>query len=248
MSDNQESLLLPELPASSTTILVSMGWAMLDYVRYNIAHAIPGKSITFTSSSNTEIFELFLAGMHTGQLNALSARELICFNVHPTAEQTVVEGLRHPGENSEPCGIYCPARWRMTHGLRGVSHWKWGGEWGNKGFFGVLDSGALTDPSSANGVQVVLGGTRGCPAGLSIQKFAHLFQNGAAPIVLTIVCCGVCSTHYVISAIRCCDSTTGHFHDVGLLAVAVVVQMDHFLPFLSGNALVQRLLVPMVVG
>ncbi|KAJ7244494.1 hypothetical protein C8J57DRAFT_1524968 [Mycena rebaudengoi] len=44
MSDNQESLLLPELPAPSTTILVSMGWAMLDYVRYNIAHTIPFKS------------------------------------------------------------------------------------------------------------------------------------------------------------------------------------------------------------
>jgi hypothetical protein len=86
-----------------------------------------------------------LAGTHTGQLNAISARELIFFNVHPTAEQTVVEGWRHPGENvrtpfpdavtherntaewSEPCGIYCPARWRTTHGLRGVGHWKWGG-------------------------------------------------------------------------------------------------------------------------
>ncbi|KAJ7290794.1 hypothetical protein C8J57DRAFT_1213434 [Mycena rebaudengoi] len=41
MSDNQESLLLPELLAPPTTILVSMGWAMLDYVRYNIARAIP---------------------------------------------------------------------------------------------------------------------------------------------------------------------------------------------------------------
>ncbi|KAJ7274766.1 hypothetical protein C8J57DRAFT_1505522 [Mycena rebaudengoi] len=44
MSDNQESLLLPELPVPPTTILVSMGWAMLDYVRYNIAHAIPFES------------------------------------------------------------------------------------------------------------------------------------------------------------------------------------------------------------
>ncbi|KAJ7246759.1 hypothetical protein C8J57DRAFT_1523464 [Mycena rebaudengoi] len=41
MSDNQESLLLPELLAPPTTILVSMGWAMLDYIRYNIAHTIP---------------------------------------------------------------------------------------------------------------------------------------------------------------------------------------------------------------
>ncbi|KAJ7201204.1 hypothetical protein C8J57DRAFT_1538166 [Mycena rebaudengoi] len=41
MSDNQESLLLPELPAPPTTILVSIGWVMLDYVRYNIARAIP---------------------------------------------------------------------------------------------------------------------------------------------------------------------------------------------------------------
>ncbi|KAJ7216111.1 hypothetical protein C8J57DRAFT_1255358 [Mycena rebaudengoi] len=31
MSDNQESLLLPELLAPPTTILVSMGWAILDY-------------------------------------------------------------------------------------------------------------------------------------------------------------------------------------------------------------------------
>ncbi|KAJ7211975.1 hypothetical protein C8J57DRAFT_1256522 [Mycena rebaudengoi] len=86
-----------------------------------------------------------LARTHTGQLNTISARELICFNVHPTAEQTVVEGWRHPGENvrtpfldavtherntaewSEPCGIYCPAQWRTTHSLRGVGHWKWGG-------------------------------------------------------------------------------------------------------------------------
>ncbi|KAJ7276948.1 hypothetical protein C8J57DRAFT_1504782 [Mycena rebaudengoi] len=41
MPSDQGEALLPEPPAEPTTILVSMGWAVIDFVRYNIAHAIP---------------------------------------------------------------------------------------------------------------------------------------------------------------------------------------------------------------
>ncbi|KAJ7248748.1 hypothetical protein C8J57DRAFT_1240169 [Mycena rebaudengoi] len=115
MSDNQESLLLPELPAPPTTILVSMGWAMFDYVRYNIAHTIPR----------------FLC-LHTAF-------------VYPDGDQV-----------KEHIWVKVP-----------VMHIKHGTSRGRKIINMDREDGAL---SSANGVQVVLGGTRGCPEGLSILK------------------------------------------------------------------------------
>ncbi|KAJ7252813.1 hypothetical protein C8J57DRAFT_1519606 [Mycena rebaudengoi] len=41
MPSYQGEALLPELPAEPTTVLASMGRAVIDFVRYNIAHAIP---------------------------------------------------------------------------------------------------------------------------------------------------------------------------------------------------------------
>ncbi|KAJ7289764.1 hypothetical protein C8J57DRAFT_1214088 [Mycena rebaudengoi] len=114
MSDNQESLLLPELPAPPTTILVSMGWAMLDYVRYNIAHTIPR----------------FL--------------RLQTAFVYPDGDQV-----------KERIWVKVPVM-RIKHGTSR----------GKKIINMDREDGAL---SSANGVQVVLGGTRGCLEGLSIK-------------------------------------------------------------------------------
>ncbi|KAJ7268870.1 hypothetical protein C8J57DRAFT_1227647 [Mycena rebaudengoi] len=108
MSDNQESLLLPELPAPPTTILVSMGWAMLDYVQYNIC---------------------FL--------------RLQTAFVYPDGDQV-----------KERIWVKVPVM-RVKHGTSR----------GKEIINMDREDGAL---SSANGVQVVLGGTRGCPEGLKL--------------------------------------------------------------------------------
>ncbi|KAJ7273858.1 hypothetical protein C8J57DRAFT_1505980 [Mycena rebaudengoi] len=116
---------------------------------------VPSKRITITTSQHDEIFELFLAGRHTGQLNAVAAHEVITANVNMTVNLTAIEGWRYSGIPScspfpgvtisrctstwwAECGDDCPARYRFTKGLRGFGHLNWGG---------MDDKGGKMDPT-----------------------------------------------------------------------------------------------------
>ncbi|KAJ7270471.1 hypothetical protein C8J57DRAFT_1508501 [Mycena rebaudengoi] len=106
---------------------------------------VPGKTIVFTTSADNNIFHLFLAGRHTGHLNAIAAYKVITANMEMTAEQTAIESYPYDGRPSRtpfpkmvsirrstshwtrPCGITCPARYRFSKGLEGFGHWNWGG-------------------------------------------------------------------------------------------------------------------------
>ncbi|KAJ7233417.1 hypothetical protein C8J57DRAFT_1532342 [Mycena rebaudengoi] len=108
------------------------------------------KRITITTSRHDDIFELFLAGRHTGQLNAIAAYEVITANMNMTADLTAIEGWKYsgipsrapfPGVHisrctsawSSACSVDCPARYRFTKGLEGFGHWNWGGMDGKGG-------------------------------------------------------------------------------------------------------------------
>ncbi|KAJ7262838.1 hypothetical protein C8J57DRAFT_1231451 [Mycena rebaudengoi] len=156
----------PEVPTNLNVLLShvhELNWArtMIDVLGFHLDSSVAssgrwyivGKRYTSFTHQHVPLqqhrnIRVVLAGTHTGQLNTISARELIFFNVHPTAEQTVVEGWRHPGEN-------------LDDARRTASE------------VSVTGSGE----SSATGVQVVLGGTRGCPEGLSIGQLFKQFAS-----------------------------------------------------------------------